>query len=232
MNTYNLGFIGFGNVGRALARLLAAKATELRDVYDIECHITGVASRSLGWLVTADGLTTMDPAQLRNDASRADGLGEWLNQAQPDVVFQDTSLNHETGQPAIEYLSAALKSDAHAITANKGAVVYGYEELSKLAHAAETFLFRSYRVGQRAGLLALSRNSPRGKTARLHRRLQFDVKRCVGIDGGWTFFRRRGEGGSRVRNCRSRSFARRRRLGSTVKICALANVLMGMPDAG
>ena len=39
MNTYNLGFIGFGNVG-CIARLLAAKATELRDVYDIECRIT------------------------------------------------------------------------------------------------------------------------------------------------------------------------------------------------
>ena len=33
-------------------------------------------------------------------------VSEWLNQAQPDVVFETTSLNHETGQPAIEYLSA------------------------------------------------------------------------------------------------------------------------------
>ena len=48
MKTYNLGFIGFGNVGRALARLLVAKAAELRELYGIEWRLCGIASRSLG----------------------------------------------------------------------------------------------------------------------------------------------------------------------------------------
>lgn len=60
------------------------------------------------------------------------------------MVFETTSLNHETGQPAIDYLTAVLKSGSHAITANKGAVVYGYDELSKLASAAgKSFFFES-----------------------------------------------------------------------------------------
>jgi homoserine dehydrogenase len=67
-----------------------------------------------------------------------------LEQTKPDVVFETTSLNHETGQPAIDYLAAALQSGAHAITANKGAVVYGYETLSELAKRAEKcFRFES-----------------------------------------------------------------------------------------
>ena len=49
MKLYNLGFIGFGNVGRALARLLVSKSGELRDVYGIKWRITGVASRK-SWL--------------------------------------------------------------------------------------------------------------------------------------------------------------------------------------
>ena len=133
MKTYSLGFIGFGKVGRALVRLLVTKTSELRELYGIEWRICGVASRSLGWLVTADEEPTAEISGLLETASRADGLNDWLRQTKPDVVFETTSLNHETGQPAIEYLTAVLKSGAHAITANKGAVVYGYEDLNKLA---------------------------------------------------------------------------------------------------
>lgn len=146
MKNYNLGFIGFGNVGRALARLLVTKSTELREVYGIEWRITGIASRSRGWLTSSEGFM---PAELSNSAfgessSRAEGLKDWLEQVKPDVVFETTSLNHETGQPAIEYLTAVLKSGAHAVTANKGAVVYGYDELNDLANAAgKRFLFES-----------------------------------------------------------------------------------------
>ena len=50
MKQYNLCFLGFGNVGRALARLLVAKSAELRELYGIEFRVTGVASRRIGWL--------------------------------------------------------------------------------------------------------------------------------------------------------------------------------------
>ena len=55
MKRYKLGFLGFGNVGRALARLLVAKSVELRELYEIEWVITGVATRSLGWLSKPEG---------------------------------------------------------------------------------------------------------------------------------------------------------------------------------
>lgn len=138
MKVYNLCFLGFGNVGHALARLLMAKSGELRHSYGIEWRITGVASRSKGWIAEPAGFEMS--ALLANDfatrcvnSSRAPGVAEWLRQAQPDVVFETTSLNPETGQPAIDYLRPVLQSGAHAITANKGAVVHGYDELGALA---------------------------------------------------------------------------------------------------
>jgi homoserine dehydrogenase len=64
--------------------------------------------------------------------------------SQPDAVFETTSLNHETGQPAIDYLRAVLGSGAHAITANKGTVVYGFDELNELAvSVGKNFYFES-----------------------------------------------------------------------------------------
>ncbi|MEK7277880.1 MAG: homoserine dehydrogenase, partial [Chloroflexota bacterium] len=56
MKQYNLCFLGFGNVGKSLARLLGSKSVELRERYGIEWRITGVATRRIGWLADAKGL--------------------------------------------------------------------------------------------------------------------------------------------------------------------------------
>jgi len=40
--------VGFGNVGKEFVRLLLAKREELRDRYDIDWRITGIASRRIG----------------------------------------------------------------------------------------------------------------------------------------------------------------------------------------
>ena len=50
MKRYNFCFLGFGNVGRALVRLLVAKSNELRESHGIDWQITGVATRRMGWL--------------------------------------------------------------------------------------------------------------------------------------------------------------------------------------
>jgi homoserine dehydrogenase len=153
MKQYNLCFLGFGNVGRALARLLVAKSIELQEQYGIEFQITGVASRRIGWLAKsrdAIGSHGFDIASLLADPAgqegvvRSNNIDDWLKGARPDAVFETTSLNPESGQPAIEYVRAVLESGAHAITANKGVVVYGYQQLNELARSKGTrFLFES-----------------------------------------------------------------------------------------
>ena len=146
MKQYNLCFLGFGNVGRALARLFVAKSAELRDQYGIEFRVTGVASRRIGWLANSDGfdvatLLSSDPPA---GQSSADNITLWLKAAQPDAVFETTSLNPDSGQPAIDYVRAVLDAGAHAITANKGVLVHGYQELAALARAqGKRLLFES-----------------------------------------------------------------------------------------
>lgn len=229
MKNYNLGFIGFGNVGKALARLLAAKANDLRVVYGIETRITGVASRSLGWLVNSDSLATIDSVQMREKAERAEGITDWLRQAKPDVVFETTSLNHETGQPAIEYLSAALKAGAHAVTANKGAVVYGYEELNKLAKAQGKRFFFEATVLDSAPVFSLFRETLPAVKLRGFTGVFNSTSNVVleSMEAGRSF----AEG---VKMAQELGVAETDPShdvdgwDSTVKICALANVLMGL----
>ena len=147
MKLYNLCFIGFGNVGRALARLLALKTDELSELYGISWRITGIASRRIGWLADSNGfdisqVVTKPP--VGNQPFGELGIKDWLQAAQADVVFETTSLNHESGEPALSYLRAALQSGCHAITANKGALVHGYHELNDIARdMGRRFMFES-----------------------------------------------------------------------------------------
>ena len=149
MPSYNLAIVGFGNVGRAFLRLLIAKEAELRREYDIRWRLTGVATRRVGWFADPDGFNPIAllnghwPARAANSAQPKD-VREWLERAKADVFFEASSLEAQTGQPALDHLKAALQGGAHAISANKGPVVHGYRELSALAKEKNRkFLFES-----------------------------------------------------------------------------------------
>lgn len=144
---YNLCIVGFGNVGRALVRLLQHKSGELRREYGLGWKITGIASRNLGWIANLNGL---DPEQVLDDGKRAllqpaaGNVRDWVKAARADVLFEASSLNRYNGQPAIEHIRAALECGIHAISANKGPVLFAYSELRALALAQKKqFLFES-----------------------------------------------------------------------------------------
>ena len=145
--TYNLCIVGFGNVGKALVKLLQHKSNELREQYGIDWKITGIASRSLGWIASAGGLNPdelLDHVALSRIKPTAQGIRDWLDIAKADVLFEASSLNRHNGQPAIEYLRAALERGSHAISANKGPVVFALSELSELARSkGRQFLYES-----------------------------------------------------------------------------------------
>jgi homoserine dehydrogenase len=143
--------LGFGNVNRTLVQLLADREEELH-ARGIGWRITGVATRRMGWIADAGGL---DLALLRSErgitaddfpapSSLSTNVREWLRTARADVLFEATSLNVENGQPAVDHMRAALEHGVHAITANKGPIVYAYDELRQLAEQrGKRFLFES-----------------------------------------------------------------------------------------
>jgi homoserine dehydrogenase len=118
-------------------RLLISKETELRRRYDVRWRLTGIATRRAGWVADPDGLNPLAvlnghwPPQ--NLASAPHNVREWLERARADVVFEASSLNASSGEPAIDHIKAALELGAHAVTANKGPVVHAFQELSAFA---------------------------------------------------------------------------------------------------
>ncbi len=119
----------------------------MRRRYDVRWRLTGVATRRSGWVADPDGLNPLAVLNSRWPASPAHAcrdVREWLEKTRADVLFEASSLNVHTGQPAIEHLKVALELGAHAISANKGPIVHAFRELTALAHEKKKkFLFEA-----------------------------------------------------------------------------------------
>ena len=153
-----LAFVGFGNVGRALARLLLRKQSVLEADYGITFSVTGIATGSHGCAVSTGGLdlsralqlveSGQSIASLSDPGVRVSDSAAVIRRSGAQVMFENSPVNHSTGQPAIDHVRLALQSSMHAITANKGTVVHGYRELSALAASRRRkFLFESTVLG-------------------------------------------------------------------------------------
>lgn len=142
MQKMNLALVGFGNVGQAFLHLLEEKKASLLHDYNVQFGITGIATARNGWAVNPDGL---DVEQVLEMADRKQALTslsiypeikstrDFLERVPAHVVFENSPVNHKNGQPAIDYITAALQNGMHCITANKGPAAYAYKSLSALA---------------------------------------------------------------------------------------------------
>ena len=145
--------VGFGNVGQALARLLIRKAGLLRQQFDTTCTVTGIATLRHGMAINPAGIDLGRALSLvQSGASLTElssqpipaSLLEFIRTCPADILFENSPVNHHSGQPAIDHLKAALECGMHAITANKGPVVHAFDELIGLATSrGHRFMFES-----------------------------------------------------------------------------------------
>jgi homoserine dehydrogenase len=153
MQAYKLAFVGFGNVGQALAALLLRKKQEIEQLYGITFRAVGVATGRHGGAIHPDGIdleravalvrSGASLTELSHQPAPSDVL-DFIQQVGADVLFENTPVDYAHGQPAINHLRAALENGMHAITANKGPVVHAHKELTELAKSkGRRFFFES-----------------------------------------------------------------------------------------
>ena len=153
---YKLALIGFGNVARALARLLIRKQDLLKSQYEVTFSFTGIATGKHGFAVNPNGLDIQKALELVESKQSISALstipvGDSLaviDNSQADIMFENSPVNTQTGQPALDHIRKAFDLNMHAITANKGPVVHGYRELTALAKSkGRQFKFESTVLG-------------------------------------------------------------------------------------
>jgi homoserine dehydrogenase len=153
---YNLALIGFGNVARALARLLIRKADLLKSKHDVTFSFTGISTGRHGFAVNPKGLDIQKALELVESGKDIFPLSSFdvkdslavIQHSQANVMFENSPVNTQTGQPAIDHIRTALELGMHVSTANKGPVVHGYRELTALAESkGKKFRFESAVLG-------------------------------------------------------------------------------------
>ena len=142
MRQISIALMGFGNVGQAFARLLIKKQELLKKNLDLEFIVTGIFSKNHGAAINTGGVNLnraleyfgqdITLSNLSED-NRAFSPESFINDSSAEFFVECTPLNPYDGQPALSYNKIALNRGKHVVTANKGPVVYGYKELSKLA---------------------------------------------------------------------------------------------------
>ncbi|MCK9298703.1 homoserine dehydrogenase [Methanoculleus sp. YWC-01] len=127
--------LGFGSVGRGIARAILAK--------NLDLTVTGLADSRSGLIDPAgiDLLAALDRKGNGDlcgnpDVSPADVVAK----ADYDVLVEVTPTNVDDGEPALGYIRAALGRSKHVVTSNKGPIALAYPELRDLAEANGVFL--------------------------------------------------------------------------------------------
>ncbi|MHC1721716.1 MAG: homoserine dehydrogenase [Aminipila sp.] len=142
MKTLRLGLLGFGNAGRAFAKILEDKKQEIIDSMDCEIIVTGITTGSRGSLYNPDGIDLIKACSELEEQGSFNKAGkdysqmtsmELVETGEYDVIVEMTPLDIFTGQPATEHLRKAMERGKHAVTANKGPIAWYYNDLKKLA---------------------------------------------------------------------------------------------------
>ena len=165
----DLVLVGFGNVARRFVSLLSEQRAALQRDYGVTTRIVGIATRNHGCVFDPDGLSTARVSRLRSHGSpasegglsrrsshgshaREGGTLSFIRDATRRcavaarqgrlVVIETTTLNIESGRPAIDHVRAALEGGAHVVTANKGPAAFAYDDLAgAAARAGRRLLF-------------------------------------------------------------------------------------------
>jgi len=142
MQEKKVALIGFGNVARVLARLLVEKQPVLQQQYGFSTRVVAIGTGHHGMALNPAGIDVEQAIALVNSGQSLESLStlplpesmlDLIRRSEADVLFENSPVNHATGQPAIDHLRTGLQCGMHVITANKGPVVHAYRELTDLA---------------------------------------------------------------------------------------------------
>ncbi len=143
-----LAIIGFGNVGREFARLLLSKRDWLTRKQNVDFEVAAIATRTRGSLMSKRAIDLERAIRTRRDSGTLVCYGpestslstlEIIESCDANLMVELTTLNIESGQPAIDHIKAAFRTGMSVITANKGPVAFAYSALSSMARQKGVF---------------------------------------------------------------------------------------------
>ena len=142
MKMYRLALIGFGNVGQGFTQILRDYGETIAAETGASFRIVAICDALKGSIYQPDGYDAAElletvqkngkleslPAKTRN----MDAL-QTIAETNADVIVEMSYTDLKTGQPAIQYVDAAIKNKKHVVTTNKGPAALAYVQLAEQA---------------------------------------------------------------------------------------------------
>ena len=139
-----LAIVGFGNVGQEFARMLVDKREWLLRKKGLDVEVLAIATKSKGSLVSKKALDIEKVLGLLKEGKFLNAYGPEATSLSPksiiekcdaDMLIELTTLNIDSGQPAIDHIKSAMGVGMDVVTANKGPIAWSYDELRDMARA-------------------------------------------------------------------------------------------------
>jgi homoserine dehydrogenase len=125
--------LGFGNVGRRLAEILADRAS-YPGLADLDVSIVGIITGSRGGVADPEGLDLRRVLAEKGRFASTLSSEEALRSLDYDVAVEMTPLDIQgRGAAAIGHIRAAMERGRHVITCNKGPIAWAWRPLRDLA---------------------------------------------------------------------------------------------------
>ena len=166
MRELKITFIGFGNVGREVARVFVDEKQRLQDA-GLSPRVVAICTRTRGSIIDEHGIDLKSALASISRPSvgfpvKGTHALDIIANVETDVVLEMTSLDIFTGQPAISHAEAALFSGRHVVLANKGPVAWAFARLAKSAEAKGVRLLFEATVMDGTPVFSLVRHCLRG----------------------------------------------------------------------
>ncbi len=158
-----VAIVGFGGVGRELARLIALKAGDVERLYGVRVRVVAVVD-SRGAAICPRGFEGYELLKLaetpRSSVSSGPcgrpgaGVEDVYAEAKPEIHVEATPSDYESGEPGVSHAFKALGEGASFVTANKAPLALRFWDI--IGEAAARGLYVGYKATVMAGTPLIS----------------------------------------------------------------------------
>ncbi len=137
-----LCILGFGAVGRGVAKVISMKKEEMKEKYGLDLKITAVTDTS-GAAIYDEGLDPNLLLKIKEDTGKISNYPEYgiskisnmevLHKVDFDCLIEVTPTDIENGEPAKSHILKAFNDKKDVVTSNKGPLALSFRELAESA---------------------------------------------------------------------------------------------------
>ena len=132
-------YVGFGIVSQGLAEIILSTNSLLPIPEETEIQTVGIIDLMKGSKIDENGINMQEVLSNAENGDYSlltdtiENVTKAIQEINADIVIEASFTDIKTGQPAISHIEAALTSNKHVVTTNKGPFAVAYEEIFKLA---------------------------------------------------------------------------------------------------